>query len=211
MASLLKKKTDAAAANRVPAWHPNFRNYDQLPDIKAVRTTFFVNGGAIFAALVLLVYFGIQELQLHSVKSQIKDWNAQIERDKPQSARAVAQFKQFQAEEKKVGEVRTFLEARPVVSDLLLQLGQTLPANIALDVFELRDTSIRLRATVRGAPDLASGYASQYVEQLRADPALAQVASDVTLVSLDRVPATGRLAIEIMLPLKSAKNTPQRR
>ena len=59
MLSLLKKKKkpDAAAseAPQVPAWHPNFRNYQQLPDIKVVRTAFFVNGAAVFVALGLAV------------------------------------------------------------------------------------------------------------------------------------------------------------
>ncbi len=204
MLSLLKKKTDAAAANRMPAWHPNFRNYEQLPDIKAVRTSFFVNGGAIFAVLALLVYFGVQELQLYSVNAQIADWEAQIARDQPASSRAVAQFKQFQAEEAKVNDVLAFQAARPVVSDLVLQLGQTLPANIALDSFELREGTINLRATVRGAPDMASGYASQYEAQLKNDPVLAQVVADVTLTNLNRIPSTGRLAIELVLKLKPA-------
>ena len=48
MLSLLKKKSEAAAAPTVPAWHPNFRNYEKLPDLKVVRTAFFVNGAAIF-------------------------------------------------------------------------------------------------------------------------------------------------------------------
>ena len=50
MLSLLKKKPDAAAANLTPAWHPNFRNFERLPDTKVVRTTFFINGGAIAVA-----------------------------------------------------------------------------------------------------------------------------------------------------------------
>ncbi len=204
MLSLLKKKTDATpAANRLPAWHPNFRNYDQLPDIKAVRTSFFINGGAIMAALVLLVYFGIQELQLHSVNAQISDWGKQIDRDKAASTRAVAQFKQFQAEEAKINQVIAFQAGRPVLSDLVLQLGQTLPANIAIDSLDIRETNMNLRATVRGAPDLASGYASQYVDQLRADPALSLVVTEVTLTNLNRVPSTGRLAIELVLKLKA--------
>ena len=44
MLSLLKKKPDAAAANQTPAWHPNFRNFERLPDTQVVRPTFFVNG-----------------------------------------------------------------------------------------------------------------------------------------------------------------------
>jgi hypothetical protein len=200
MLSLLKKKSDAS--DRVPAWHPNFRNYEQLPDIKAVRTTFFTNGGAVLAALVLLVYFGIQEMQLHSVEQQISEWETQINRDKSASSRAVAQFKQFQAEEAKVNQVNAFLAVRPVVSDLILHLGQTLPANVAIDSFDLRADNLNIRATVRGAPEMASGYANQYVEQLKIDPVFSQIFADVALTNLNRVPSTGRLAIEIVLKLK---------
>ncbi|HRI81274.1 MAG TPA: hypothetical protein PLF88_02475 [Opitutaceae bacterium] len=202
MLSLLKKKTDAAAANRMPAWHPNFRNYEQLPDTKAVRTSFFINGGAITVALVLLVYFAVQELQLHSINAQVADWDAQIARDRPASNQAVTQFKQFQAEEAKIAEVTTFLSVRPVVSNLVLRVGQTLPANIALDAFDLRENTINLRATVRGSPDMASGYASQYVDQLRGDAILGPLLDDVALTNINRVPSTGRLAIEIVLKLK---------
>lgn len=200
MLSLLRKKADAS--NQVPAWHPNFRNYEQLPDTKAVRTTFYTNGGAVLAALVMLVYFGIQEMQLHSVNGQISDWETQINRDREASNRAVAQFKQFQAEEAKIAQVNAFLAVRPVVSDLILHLGQTLPANVAIDSFDLRDTTINVRATVRGAPEMASGYANQYVEQLKVDPVLSQTIADVALTNLNRVPSTGRLAIEIVLRLK---------
>ena len=48
MLSLLKKKSDAAAP-AVPAWHPNFRDYEKLPDVKVVRTAFFINAAAIVA------------------------------------------------------------------------------------------------------------------------------------------------------------------
>ena len=53
MRSLLKKKAEAAAS-QVPAWHPNFRNYQRLPDIKVVRTAFFINGFAALIAIALI-------------------------------------------------------------------------------------------------------------------------------------------------------------
>jgi hypothetical protein len=95
----LKKKSEAASAPLVPAWHPNFRNYEKLPDIKVVRTAFFVNGAAITIALALLTYFGFQEWQLRNLQGQIADWQRQIDRDKAGSDRAVALYKKFQAEE----------------------------------------------------------------------------------------------------------------
>ena len=41
----LTKKSDAQSAV-APVWHPNFRNFERLPDTKVVRTTFFVNTAA---------------------------------------------------------------------------------------------------------------------------------------------------------------------
>ena len=53
MLPLLKKKTKAASsAPQMPAWHPSFRNYERLPDIKVVRTVFFVNAVAIGSVLL---------------------------------------------------------------------------------------------------------------------------------------------------------------
>ena len=204
MLSLLKKKPDAATANLTPAWHPNFRNFERLPDTKVVRTTFFVNGSAIAVALVLFVYTGNRELNLHGINSQIEEVEAQIVRDKPASDKAVSLYTKFQAEEAQLNEVDAFIKARPIVSDLLLRIGQTLPANVALDYFDLRENLLTLRGTVRGAPDMASGYASAYVEQLRVDPVLVLKIDDVVLKNLNRIPISGRLAIEIELKLKGA-------
>ena len=82
MLSLLKRKSEADAAPAVPAWHPNFRNYEKLPDVKAVRTAFFVNGASILVAVSLLVYFGFREWQIRTINSQVAQVQAQIDRDK---------------------------------------------------------------------------------------------------------------------------------
>lgn len=206
MLSLLKKKSDATAAVQIPPWHPNFRNYEKLPDIKVVRTAFFVNGVAIFLAVGLLTYFSFKEWQIHSVNVQIADWERQIERDKKMSDQAVAHFKKFQAEEAKIAEVDTFVKSKPLVSELLIRLAQTLPANIAIDSFDLRETGLTLRFTVRGAPDAASGYATAYLEQLKADEELAKRFEDVSFTTTPtRNPTNGRMTVEFLLRTKGAK------
>src|SRR5438552_6654267 len=104
MLSFLKKKSDVADAAQVAPWHPNFRNYEKLPDIKVVRTAFFVNGTAIALVVALATYFGIKEWQLHGLNTQIADWQRQIDRDKKESELAIAQFKKFQVEEARINE-----------------------------------------------------------------------------------------------------------
>src|SRR5258708_5043631 len=105
MLPLLKKKSDAAVVPEMPAWHPNFRNYGKLPDIKVIRTAFFVNGIAITITFAAMIYLGIQEWQLHSINGQIAEWQRQIDRDKKASDTHVAMFKKFQAENARVKEV----------------------------------------------------------------------------------------------------------
>ena len=196
----LKKKTEATGP-LVPSWHPNFRNYEQLPDTKVVRTAFFINVGSIVVALALLIYFGLGELQLQNLRTQADDWQAQIEQNRPASTAAVGKFTQFKAEEAKIREVDAFMQSRPSIAQLISDLGRTLPPNVALDAFDLRDATLTLRGTVRGAPDKASGYASAYVETLRNAPEFQPLFTEVNLTNLSRVPTTGRLAIEVVIKL----------
>ena len=203
MLPFLKKKSEAAAAPLVPPWHPNFRNYEKLPDIKVVRTAFFVNGAALTLAASLLIYFGSQEWTLHGLNAQVAEAQQKIDHDKSGSDQAVALYKKFQAEEAKIAEVDTFVKSRLLVSDLIVHLGKTLPPNIAIDNFDLRDTGLSLRLTVRGAPEAAAGYATAYIDQLRADKELARF-DDFAATGSSRNASTGRLAVEMFLHLRPA-------
>ncbi|MSU23236.1 MAG: hypothetical protein EXS32_05355 [Opitutus sp.] len=207
MLSLLKKKSDASAEPAVPAWHPNFRNYEKLPDIKVVRTAFFVNGAAVSLALALGINFGFQEWQLHVLHNQIVDWQRQIDHDQKESNQAVALFKKFQAEEVKIIEVETFVRSKPVVSELLFRLGQTLPANIAIDSLDLRENGLSLHLTVRGAPDTAAGYAHAYLEQLRADKEFTRF-DDFQMPNVVRNTTTGRLSVDVFMRLRAPAKKP---
>jgi hypothetical protein len=201
----LKKKSEAAAVPQVPAWHPNFRNYEKLPDIKVIRTAFFINGGAIFVALALLTYLGIHEWQLHALHNQIAFRQRDIDRDKKDSDRDVALFKKFQTEEARLAEVDAFVKSKPSVSELLVHLAQTLPGGIAIDSLDLRDAGLTMRFSVRGTPDVASGLATAYRDQLAADPQMARF-DEVRFTSTPtKNPATGRIIVEFFLHLKGAK------
>ena len=202
MLSLLKRKSEADAAPAVPAWHPNFRNYEKLPDVKVVRTAFFVNGIAILMAVSLSIYFGFREWQLRVINGQIAQMETQIARDKPASDQAIALFKKFQAEEAKVNEVDTFVKSKPLVSALILRLAQTLPNNIAFDSIDVRESGLTLRLSVRGDAAAASGYATAYLEQLRADKELAPFEEATFTSTPTRNPATGRMAVEFLLRVK---------
>ncbi len=203
MLPFLKKKSDATAAPTVPHWHPNFRNYEKLPDTKVVRTAFFVNVAAIVLVVVLGGYLGYTEiLVVPGLKSQMRDEQVKIDHDKVSSGKAVEQFKKFQVEEARVAEVEAFIKSKPLVSVLLLRLGETLPPNVAYDNIDLRQDGLALRLSVRGDAVAASGYATQYLEQLKADKALAYFGEFVFTGTPARNPTTGRMAVEFFLRIK---------
>ncbi|MGH7957435.1 MAG: hypothetical protein ACREH8_10545 [Opitutaceae bacterium] len=204
MLSLLKRKSEADSAAAQPAWHPDFRSREKLPDVKVVRTAFFVNAVAILLTVLLATYLGFREWNLRLINAQVAHLQSEIDRNKRASDQAVALYKKFQAEEAKVNEVDAFMKSKPLVSALIIRLAQTIPKNIAMDNLDLRDTGLTLRLSVRGDAAAASGYATAYLEQLRADKELAQF-SDVTFTSTPtRNPGTGMMAVEFLLRSKPA-------
>ena len=204
MLSRLKKKSEVTVT-QVPAWHPDFRNFERLPDIKVVRTAFFTNGAAVVVALLMCFWLGYKEYQLHDLNRQIDGWQRQIDRDRSVSTVAVGQFKKFQAEEAKINEVEAFIKSKPVFSEILLHLAETLPASVALDGLEFRENNFTLRGTVRGSPDMAAGYASNYLQVLKTDALFSSKFTDISLAGLNPNPQSGRLQLEIKLRLKEAK------
>jgi Tfp pilus assembly protein PilN len=204
MALSQTKKNEVIPA---PPWHPNLRIVEGLPDTKVVRTAFFVNGAAMLVVIALALYLGIQEWKLHEVNKQIADWQRQIERDTKQSADAVALYQDFKLQEAKTKEVADFMASKPILSAIILRLAQVTPKKVAMDIIDFKETGVSIRATVKGAPDRASGDASAYEKQLRTDKVLGPMFGEVNLLSMNRNTATGRLVIEIFCEYKGAKKS----
>ena len=203
MAPPATKKSEATAPE-VPAWHPNLRIAASLPDTKVVRTAFFVNGATMFVAIALLLVLGHQEWSLHEVHKQIADLQRDIDRDSKESAAAVALYNDFRAEEARTTEVANFVSSKPILSQIILRLGAITPKKIAFDALEFRTNGLTIRATVKGAPDRASGDASAYEKQLRGDKVLGPMFSDVNLLTMKRNAVNGRLVIDILCEFAGA-------
>jgi hypothetical protein len=187
----------------MPAWHPNFRNAERLPDTKAVRTSFFINAVAIFAVSTLALYTGYREYGLNVLRSDISVVRAEIDSKKSASEQAVVLYQTFQAEEKKVLELQSFLSTSKIVaSDFILLLGETLPSSVSLGNIDYRGTAVTLRGSIEGAPDEASGRAISYVDSLRNHTAFTAFFETITLSNIVRDPGTGKMQFVIDLKFK---------
>lgn len=203
----LTKKSDAPVA--APLWHPNFRNFERLPDTKVVRTTFFVNVGAGAAALALLLWVGYGEYRLNNLSGQMAAADAQMAANAKQNTEALRLTKIFADEDKKIAEAEAFLKTPFSPGEFIEIIGQTLPKEISIDFAQLsipadvKGQQYILRGVVAGSRDQAAGTASSYVDALRAHPKLGATFDPITLDKLNPDGSTGHMSFEISLKVKA--------
>src|ERR1700761_8135502 len=102
MLTLSKKSDDQTESE--PLWHPNFRNFERLPDTKVVRTTFFVNTASIAITLALAMWVFYREYHIRTLQQQIAATEQQISSNTKQNAEALRLNKIFIAEDQKITE-----------------------------------------------------------------------------------------------------------
>ncbi|HLP24118.1 MAG TPA: hypothetical protein VK477_00470 [Acidobacteriota bacterium] len=204
--SLLNKKANAAPA-AAPLWHPNFRNFERLPDTKVVRTTFFINVGAVAIAIALLAFIGWREYQAYTFDVQRAAAEDVLAKNQKQSNEGLRLTKIFNDEDKKVAETAAFVQVAIEPTELLAVLGDSLPKEIQISALEMRPSEpssprVLVRGLAAGSKDQASGSASAYVETLRTQPRLAEVFEGVKLNAINPDPTTGAMLFEIELRYK---------
>lgn len=202
-------KGEKTGGSLVPPWHPNFRNFERLPDVKVVRTSFLVNSVAILVALAVLICFGLQEYKLHEIQSGsqqgIDYWQGQIKINERLSEKAVLTYQKFLSAEKKVTEVAAFVKKDFTFSDFIIELGQVLPDDIALNSISIEEDGVSLNGLVRGTSDQASGEAEACILKLRSDPQIGPKFDSISLTSLSRESKADQLVFKIFMKAKTKK------
>jgi hypothetical protein len=91
------------------------------------------------------------------------------------------------------------------VSDLIINLGRTRPANMRIDSIEANEAGVAMRGGLREPSEQASRSLRKYVDDLRRDPAIGPIFATVALTSLQREDESDSLAFEITFKLKKAE------
>ena len=184
-------------------WHPNFRNTAELPDIKTVRTKFFVNAAVVVLAIGALLYWLYVEYTVRTINGELKNANQQIAHDTRGSQEAIAQYKKFKTGAPKLTELSTFADGQKILlSDFITDLGQTLPEHVLVTGIQLKEQQINLHGVIKSSSEAASGISAAYEKQLRDSRVFGAEFSSVVLTSLSRDPATGFMNFEIVLKFK---------
>ncbi|MDD3179852.1 MAG: hypothetical protein PHQ04_05800 [Opitutaceae bacterium] len=210
MLQLPRKKSDAQP-EVIPPWHPNFRNYEQLPDTKVIRTAFFVNTAAIVVAASLVFCVGFREYDIYSLNEQIAEAQSQIDSNAKQNTEALRLSKVFVEEDQKLQEAAAFIRQKFGPTEFIVLLGQVIPKEVAIDLFDLRTNPAGsssnalavLRGAIAGSADQASGIAARFIDTLHSHPRLAAAFDQINLTNLAKDPKSGFLTFEIVMRFKT--------
>lgn len=198
------KKTQAAFA---PNWHPNYRHVESLPDLKPIRTSFFVNVLCITMATGALIFTSHREFLMRNVRVEINLAQERIEFAREQNHQLLEQSRVFSETRDKFATAAKFSAVPVAASTLLTALARSLPDNMDFASVSYENEVLVLRGTIRGASENASTRLSAYLDVLREDEVVGSHFLDVELKNLLRDPRTQGLSFEIVLkqPAREAK------
>jgi len=189
-----------------PNWHPNFRNTQLLPDLKVVRTTFFINAVCIALASATLMFTGYREYQAFDLRSKMSTARQRMDELKTENDKLLGLNKTFMDGVRKFEEARDFATSRIAATELLTALAGTLPELMEFTAVTYDKNLLTLRGTIKLDSETASQNASAYLDTLRADKFIGSVFTDISLTNLQRDPGAQGMSFDIQLKQPESKD-----
>ncbi len=132
------KKSKAPA--RSP-WHQDYSNPDALPDIKVIRTRFFVNFVAIVIPLFVSVIWIQNEISLSSLKSSIAELEVEKLSMESSNSELVELSREFLQESAKIESLDTYYYNLFPLSDYMMTLSDQVGEDMVVSSLELKKSN----------------------------------------------------------------------
>lgn len=206
----MAKKTKTVAR---PAWRPNFRNDQELPDVKVVRTQFLLNFISLALLTGLIANLLISEYKLISLQTQLDQLTEQINSNTQANDEAEKLSKQFTDKSKIAEEIIDFYNIELPVTEVIMLIVSQLPDEAVLMNFDINSTaankgkSIQYDIILRGSvgdrdTTPASKIISDWLDEMRNNKLLPVADSGITLSSFERNANLGVHDFSISLRLR---------
>ena len=143
-------------------WHQDFRNAEVLPDIKVIRTQFFVNFVAIVIPLFIAIMWIQKEVSLNSLKGNL----ANLEKDKASMQSTNNEFvelsREFLKESAKIESLDDYYYNLFPVSDYLVMLSDQVEEDMVVSSMEIKKSN---RVSGNDVVDVWESRIAGYVAQ----------------------------------------------
>jgi hypothetical protein len=194
--NLLRKDSSTSAMSN---WHPNFRNAAALPDLKVIRTSFFVNVFCVTLGAAAVLFTAHREFLASNYRSEIEQAERRLGSASARNNQLLGLNREFQAGVDKFAEARDFTNTPLKASDLLVALSRSLPETMEFTTVVFEGGRLTLRGNIQGTPETASTGVQAYSGVLQKDPVLGRHFPEISVAKLDRDSRTQGLAFEMLL------------
>ncbi|MDA0348653.1 MAG: hypothetical protein O3C20_14765 [Verrucomicrobia bacterium] len=211
----IKKRKQKAVA----AWHQDFRNPDALPDIKVIRTRFFVNVVAIVVPLFVAILWVQQELSLSSIRDDIgklEDEQAALDSS---NTELVSLSRDFLKESSKVESLEKYYHNLFPLSDYLEAIAVQVPVDMVISSMDLKKSNrvdgddvvdtweSRISGYVVQEGQSAVSHVNKFVEDLRKEELLAAHLNEAFLDNLARDQITDTLNFVVSITMSDGEQS----
>lgn len=211
----MKKRFAKRTPESIPAWHHDFRNPETLPDVKVVRTSFFVNLVAALLLIAATIFLGVQELRRSSLRFEIDALEKRIAENHRRNQEVLGLQRDFQKEGQGIEEAVEHLRSSLDLSFLLIALAEPLPEEMRFSSIRyqsrkdlgLPSKELRISGEIAAIPDEAASILTRYGNLLQNDPVLVEIVKEAVPTSLVAVPGENKLSFGIQVVLRDGEDT----
>jgi hypothetical protein len=183
-------------------WHVDCRLTGELADHRLAGRRFLT--GTIAAALVIFVT-AITAWQLHAraaIRADILYWEKQMAANRKLFDELSAANMELKRQSKRLADAHDLMAVPYQFTDLVIDLGRTMPAHMRLERIETQDDRVAISGTLLQPAEVASETLGRYMDSLRRDAAIGPRFSTIAITSLQRKTDNSEaVAFEITLRL----------
>ncbi len=195
-------------------WHPDFRNVDALPDIKVIRTDFFVNILTVTIALASIFYLGYHEYNGIALGSQISELDNKITAKNTENNKNLSFSSKFDNFSKKIVELEQFVDSPIDTAEFLTFLGEAIPHEMLLTSISYFDREftegkktfvlfiINIRGAAHGSAETATQTVYDFINKLENLEMFEAILYNTELDSMVRDDALGLFNFSTVIQLK---------
>jgi len=184
------------------SWHVDCRQTLEPQRSRRLRSRFV---GGIAAAALLTLAVGAcawQAYVMRDLRADTRYWNDQLASNRPLVASLTTALTKLEARTTRVQQAYALMHQPYQMTDLLMELGRTLPPRLRIDRIEATENSIVIMGSALEQAEEASLSLGRYREILRQAPGVGPLCSSITATSLQRERDANALRFEITLRLK---------
>ena len=143
-------------------WHQDFRNPESLPDIKVIRTRFFLNFIAFLIPAIVAIFWVLEELNLGALRDEITKLEDEKTSMRSSNDELVTISREFMKESAKIESLNDYYYNLFPVSDYLLTLSDRASEDMVISSLELKKTN---RVEGSKVEDVWESQISGYIAQ----------------------------------------------